>query len=219
MVQKRHPEQGAALDQAACDFPILEAGTRVSARVVVHHHERRRSLAECRPKDLSRVDQAGRERPSGGHHLPQDAVATVEEQQVELLVRDVPKSRMEVLEHILGAADRVAILESALRQPAPDLERREQRRCLGRSDPLVLFELGRKRTCETPEALASEQGPSQRLGGVTSDPGSQQKGQKLDVVERLGAACTKTLPRAKPGIGSLHDDSRGPRGERRSSPN
>ena len=131
---------------------------------------------------------------------------------MKLLVRNVPKSRMEVLEHILGAADRVAVLESALRQPAPELERREQRRCLGRPDPLVLFEFGRKSTCETPEPLASEQGPSQRLGGVTSDPGSQQKGHKLDVVERLGAVGSKTLPGASTRIGSLHDGLSGTRG-------
>jgi len=212
MVQQGHPEQGSALDQAPRDLPILQAGSWVATRVVVHHHERRSSLAECRPEHLPWVDQAGRERPSRRHHLPQHAVATVEEQQVELLVRDVPKSRVEVLEHVLGAADQVAMLESVLRQPAPQLECRKQRRRLGWPDPLVLLELGRECARESPQALASEQRPSQRLGGAASDPGSQQQGQQLDIVERLGAARAKTLPRASPSIGSLHDGLSGTRG-------
>ena len=212
MVEQRHTEQRAPLDKAPRDFSVLGAGSRIATRVVVHDYERRRSFTERGPEDLAGVHQAGCEGSSRGHHFSQHAVATVEEQQMELLVRSVAETRVEVQEDVLGTSDRNAALESAFREPPTELERGEQRCGLGGPDPLVPLELGRESAREPAEPLASEQSSSERLDGAPSGPRSEQQNKKLDVVERLGTVLAKTLARTSPRIDSLHDGLPGDHG-------
>ena len=119
----------------------------------------------------------------------------VEKEQVELLVVRVAEPRMEVPEHVLRPADRVAGGETPLREPPAELEGREQARGLGGADAGDAFELGRKRATERGEAELAEQLLRQGLRAATARAGAEQQRQELRIVEMLGAAITEAFPR------------------------
>src|SRR5262245_6839158 len=151
VVEQRDAEQRPRLDETARHLAVLGARRRVPARVVVDHDQGGGTLAERRPEHLARMDEARRQGAPGRHHLAEQTMAAVEQQQVELLVRRVAQARVEVAEDVLGPADRIARAEPALREPAPELERRQQRGGLGRTDARLPFELGRNRAREAVE--------------------------------------------------------------------
>ena len=124
---------------------------------------------------------------------------------MELFVWHVAQTGVEVQEHVLGATDRIAVLEPALRQTPPDLERREQGRGLGGPHPFVLLELGVKSAREALQSLTPEQAARENMGWTTSRTRAQQQREQLDVVERLGSEGTQPLARPTARIGSLHD--------------
>src|SRR5688572_29292942 len=207
VVEQRHAEQRAGLNQAAGHLAVLVARPGVAARMVVDHHESGRALAQRGPEHLAWVHEACGERPPRRHDLAEHAVPAVEEQQVELLVRHVAQAGVEVAEDVLGAADRVAVLEPALGEPARHLERSDQAGRLGGAHAWVAFELARQRAGEPVEAARAEQLAGERVRRPAARSGAQQQREQLHVVERFRALRAKALARTRPFLGSRHADS------------
>ncbi len=196
VVQHRNPEQRAGPRQADRDLPVLPAGRRVAARVVVHQQDRGRRLAQRGPEHLARVHQARREGALGGHHLPADPVAAVQQQHQEALAGRVAEPGVEVTVHVRGTPDRVAHLQAPRGQAAAQLERGLQGGRLRRADargPAKLAAGGARQPRQTFV-------PLQELGGQPRHrparaAGAKQQGQQLRIGQRLGAELLEALAR------------------------
>jgi hypothetical protein len=105
---------------------------------------------------------------------------------------------MEMKEDVLGAPDRVAVLEPSFRQTPADLEGGDQARGLGRSDTGVSLELDGERAREPVQTLGSEELTSQRAGRATARARPQQECEELGVIERLRTVAAQPLARSLP---------------------
>jgi hypothetical protein len=161
----------------------------------VNQHQGRRRFPHGNAKDLPRMHQAGGESSLGDDDFPQNAMPTVQQENDEELMLDVPQMGVEMSLHVLGAADDVSRPNPPLGNAATDLERGPQRGDLRGSDSRDPGPISLRLSRKPGEALASGQ---QEAGAVECVPptasGSQHESQELCIAQRAGSVSIQTLP-------------------------
>ena len=108
--------------QPARQLDVVLARLRISGRVIVKQHERRRAGGRRRAEHLARMDDAGIERADRQHERPEHPVLRVEQHDAELLDRAVAILRRGLASSLAGvyfiafsSNDRIVTISDAVR--------------------------------------------------------------------------------------------------------
>jgi hypothetical protein len=135
VIEQRNPEKVAGPGEAAGHLAILAARRGIAAGVVMNHQDRGGRLPQCRGKDFPGVDEALVEAASTHLDPAQEAVAAIEEEDLEHLLTEPPKLRREMSVNVSRGADGSSKLQRRSGDPAPHLESGPERSELCRADP------------------------------------------------------------------------------------
>ena len=130
VIEDADAQDFARLDETVGHAAIFAARCRVAAGVVVDEDECSRGLLDGLAKDLPRMHETRRQGALRYEHLAGQAMAAIEEQRVEALVRATPEPLEEVVVHVCRTLDPRSDVEAPCRNAPADLASRNQRRAL-----------------------------------------------------------------------------------------
>ncbi len=127
VIQNADAEYLTRRDQATGHLVVFDAGSRISARMIVNQDYGRGRGAYCGTKDLSGMNQTRGQSALRDLGLAHHSVSPVEQQYHEVLSPEVPHALVEVVIDVGGLPNRVARLQAPARHTAANLQRGEQR--------------------------------------------------------------------------------------------
>jgi len=106
-----------------CYYPVVGRWCRVPARVIVDEDDRRRSLGDSFPENLTRMHERRIEQAAGYRDVALEPVLRVEHRDMELLDGQIFQSLREDLINIAGPANGRSLLSFLCRHSPSQLER------------------------------------------------------------------------------------------------
>lgn len=209
MVEQAHIDQGQGLLELDGELAVGGAGFGDAARVVVRHQHGRGVAAQGLLHEDARVHAGAVDGALGEDALGDQAMAVVEEQGGEALVRCVAQPAAEILAGAVRVLQGTATIEFGLQVPAPQGQGGLQQGGAGRPEAGQGAEPGGIALQQGPQAAAlGEQGAGVADGIGAAWAGAEQQGQKLGIGQRLGTVPQQALARAF-GSGPVLDSHAG----------
>lgn len=208
MIEHPHVDIGKNAHQALGQRDVRLRGLGHSGRVIVRENDGGGIVAQRRAQDLARVHRRAVDSAARQHLESQYAVAVIEPDGSELLLRMVAKAGSQEGACVLGATERVAGLHLLGEVPARQLQHRLQLRVFRSAEATAGAEGGAFGAQQAAQTAKIAQQVARQIDRATpGNTGTQEHGEELGIAQRIGPQRQQLLSRALPfwPVADTHD--------------
>src|SRR4030095_14129449 len=199
MIQDLDTEQASCLAQSCCQSTVLSTRLWVTTGVIVHTDDCRRGVTNRHVKNLARMHHTGGEGALRHHHILDDLIFLVQEDDLELLTLQ-PREQWHIILGNVAAGAKLYQPTPLARQPPPSqLKRRLDLAGLCRPNALHLAKFVDAGTTDRLKVFVKhrENTPCQvnRRGATGIVPSAQHNGEQLHIRQGVFTMLLQALTR------------------------